>query len=85
MEKRLFFTERTEDTFNNRGLHNCEWVTSVGFHAATVEHKSVSLIAAIRTWKRKRLTMEANKCEDRQWPDYKEAIYPVLRDSGFFT
>ena len=38
----------TEDTFNNRGLHRCEGVTSVGFHAATVEHKSVSLIAAIR-------------------------------------
>ena len=38
-----------ENTFNNRGLHRCEGVISVGFHAATVEHESVSLIAAIRT------------------------------------
>ncbi len=38
-----------------------------------------------RPWKRKKLTMEVNKCEDRQWGDYKEAVYPLLRDLGFFT
>ena len=34
--------------------------------------------------KRKKLKMIAVKCEERQWPDYREAVYPLLLKFGFF-
>ena len=34
--------------------------------------------------KAKRLVMVAVKCEERQWPDYREAVYPLLLKFGYF-
>ncbi len=38
----------------------------------------------VRGWKRKKLILLANKCEDRQWRDYREAVYPLLLKFGCF-